>query len=174
MGSVNRHRGLHLKSKQSSVKKAAALERALRGVRALVPTVRTVADADKDVTTHVSDENVSMASLKAHRSCALAQACKQKKGVDAAIISRSTAFLVHGTHATRYLLSTPAMKEIMAFDRGGSFSPGDYTLKVPAKSQRLGAYRSSNKHGKDDGKRGKKRRYVFTRGIRQSLVGGAK
>lgn len=148
-------------------------DRTLRGVQAHIPRVTSVTDAKSDALVHVTKRDVDWASKKNHSHCALARACEAMVGVDAAIISRATAYLVYGKVAIRYRLPTATINEVVAFDRGGDFMPGEYLLKAPGKSAKLGAGRNrpSGRHSKNPTKR---RRYAFTQGIRSRLVKGSK
>jgi hypothetical protein len=141
--------------------------RTLRMVQRHFENVTTVTDAKEDVIVTVLPKDVSWAAHKNHSHCALARACT-RSGCDAAIISRSTAILINRGRAARYMLSSAAAREIVAFDRGAGFSPGEYLLKAPPKTQRLGKRAGSPPRGKITGER---RRYVLTEGLRSSLNG---
>lgn len=98
-----------------------------------------VIDAKRDVTLHISKADVSKASIKAPNSCAIAQSCLNKKGVKEARIHLSRAYLrMNDNNWVRFIVPASARSEIVAFDRGGTFSPGNYVLSAPPPSARLG------------------------------------
>jgi hypothetical protein len=143
---------------------------ALGVVRKFAPKVTKVTDADGDLLINVTDRDFKGGRKKDHGDCALAVAAKRQEGATQVIVSSSMAYVIKGNHATRYKVPEAARKEIVSFDRGASFETGDYVLKAPPKSARLGVYRgpatdSSNSHS---GKLAK--RFIHhTANVRESL-----
>lgn len=136
------------------------------------PHVTTVKDGPKTIRVIVSKDDVTSSKLKEHTGCAIAEACKRQLPIDSVVVSRSVAYLIKGIKATRYILPKSAQREIMAFDRGGRFMPGTYTLQAPDDYQKLGV-----KHRRlpstNDGSRGEQApaRRAQVKGIRFSLSG---
>lgn len=103
---------------------------ALSVVQQFYPHVRTVKDAKDPLSFTVTDTDAK-AVRKDHQKCAVAEACRREYDIDGVIISRSTAYLVKGRTATRYHIPQRVAIEIVSFDRGGGFAPGDYELRTP-------------------------------------------
>lgn len=147
---------------------------ALGIVRQYHPNVLFVQDTDKSLEIEVMQDDSTKKGIKKHKICALAQACKRTFNVEGVIVARSVAYLVNGVVATRYRLPQSVVREIVAFDRGGKFSPGLYLLATFPKSSQLGArvqYSGQKAHGsggKNQGKM-KKRFQHITTGIRSVL-----
>jgi hypothetical protein len=112
---------------------------ALAAVRKFFPNVTHVEDASEsiDVTVTVADDKAS--KRMEHDTCAMAVACKREQKVDGVIISRKTAYLIKGKTATRYELPESVSREVVSFDRGAGFAPGDYSMRPPSGSRKLGA-----------------------------------
>jgi len=143
---------------------------ALNLVQKMFPSVTKVIDGKSDIHVEVNKRDASSKAVRDHKECALAQACRRTLDLDGAIISRSVAYLIKGRTATRYRVPSSATREIIAFDRGAAFVPGDYMLKRVPKPMRFGEKRSG---GKTKPPKRKNRRPVFrhvTEGIRSSLL----
>src|SRR5947207_15887297 len=97
----------------------------------------------------------------------MAVACKRAKNLDGVIVSICTCYLIKGLTATRYLLPEAVQREVIAFDRGGGFAPGEYSMLAPRKSHRLGEHRGGEDRRKRTAKMAKPRH--FTEGIRTVL-----
>jgi hypothetical protein len=141
---------------------------ALAIVRHFYPEVTSVKDAKRSIHIEVLPKDTNVATVKNHKECAMAVACKRKLKVDGVIISVSTAYLVKGKNATRFKLGQSVSREITSFDRKAGFAPGEYQLNAPAKSSRIG-------HGKltpnrDHGVRGAHRKFRhITADVRTNL-----
>ena len=113
---------------------------ALGVVRKFAPQVNKVTDADDDLLISVTDKDAKTSKKKDHNECAMAVAVKRQEQCSNVIISASTAYVIKGNHATRYKVPESASREVVSFDRGAEFEPGDYKLKAIAPSGRLGKY----------------------------------
>jgi hypothetical protein len=111
---------------------------ALALVQKFFPHVLKVRDARRNVRLAVIERDIAPGGRKKQTSCAFAQACKRQLHMDGAVVSVSRAYLVKRSLAVRYEIPASVSREITAFDRGGSISPGIYELKQPTKSNRLG------------------------------------
>jgi putative transposase len=141
---------------------------ALSIVQRFFPEVSSVVDARADQEIEVTKRDTSLATVKNHKQCAMAVACKRKFELDGVVISIHTAYLVKGRQATRYLLPESVSREVVSFDRNGGFSAGEYTLIKPGKHHRLGEHSpQSNKHNGTKKRSGI--RHHFTEGIRTIL-----
>src|SRR5262245_23232652 len=141
---------------------------ALAIVHKFFPDVTTVKDATRDINIDVTAADARSKGLKNHQACALALACRRKFHLDGAVVARSTVYLVKDNIATRYKLPSAAQKEVVAFDRGAPFMPGEYKLKRIAPSQALGQLKGG--HSRKTAKRVEP--YHITEGIRAHLTGG--
>lgn len=143
---------------------------ALRIVRKFFPAVATVKDGSSAIRIKVTGEDEKKSRKKDHNECALAVACKRMKHLDGVIISRTTAYLVKDRTATRYYLPESVQKEIVAFDRGGGFSPGEYILKPHQKP--LGEHSGGRETG-NGASNGPSQVKHYTVGVRTVLGGKA-
>lgn len=140
---------------------------AISMVNKFFPNVRSVVDAKRNVEIRVLGKDCNTASVKNHKQCAMAQACKRQLGIDGAIISVGTAYTVQGDKATRYRIPERVSREIIAFDRNGGFMPGVYKLDKPTGGQKLGRV-----VGKPTGRKHPHKtsmRHFATNGIRATL-----
>ena len=97
-----------------------------------------VFDATEPLPFSVTNRDINRGGTKEPDSCAIALACKRKTHCKDVRIHLSYSYLLEGDHWVRYRTPACISREIVAFDRGGSFDPGEYTLLVPYKSDRLG------------------------------------
>lgn len=103
-------------------------------VQQFYPQVEKVIAAKKPifVTVKASD---GKGKQRQHNACAMAAACERELGLKA-IFSRSIAYLVKDTTATKYIVNGAAREEIIAFDRSGVITPGTYKLYPSFRPQR--------------------------------------
>lgn len=114
-----------------------------------------VRDAAGDIVVTVKPVDIRRADKKDPTCCVVALAAQREQGVKAARIHVSKSYLLHSDNIwRRYNTPQSLRQEIVAFDRGGKFQPGDYTLQKPSGTTRLGAARG----GKVKTKIGRKRR----------------
>jgi hypothetical protein len=148
---------------------------ALAIVRKHFPKIVEVVDATEPIVIEVTKRDETASKRRDHEVCALAVACKRSEKLDGVIVSVGRAYLVKGTRATRYTMSQHAQREIIAFDRGGGFSAGAYTLNTPKAGARLGdrverVHEAGNLDVAHKAK-GVRRTYQYTEGIRTVLGG---
>lgn len=123
-------------------------------VRKFYPGVNHVEDAKKSITIEVTNRDNKAATVKNHKSCAMAVACKRKLHADGVIISMSRAYVIKGDRALRYDVPGSVAREIVSFDRNGEFEPGEYALNRPGVGHQLG-YGGSGPHKRKGKKPGK-------------------
>lgn len=140
-------------------------------VQRFFPAVDEVKDAKKGVVIEVTKRDVNSSRVKDHKECAMAVACKRMMDLDGVIISRSTAYLVKDGKAIRYSVPMHVQKEIVAFDRGGIFEPGEYRLQRPHEAITLGVDREKPKSKQPVNKKRAEPRHV-TANIRVGLQHG--
>jgi hypothetical protein len=97
-----------------------------------------VRDAKTRLPFQVTNQDIKLAGLKKPESCAIALACKRLKNYGDVRIHMHYAYILKGDHWLRYRIPQSVIREIVAFDRGGSFEPGEYALLPPAPSCKLG------------------------------------
>jgi hypothetical protein len=116
---------------------------ALAIVQKFYPQVTKIVDAKKPLSVEVQRRDVSNVNRRKHNKCVFAEVCKREDIADGVVIALKTAYIVHGETATRYKQNESVTREIVAFDRSGSFEPGKYTFRPPATTEKLGAYRDT-------------------------------
>jgi hypothetical protein len=105
---------------------------------------KRVVDAKKAVTIHVTPLDVKTGDNKNPSSCAAAKAAKHSLSCISARVHIRRVYIEQKAKWVRYETPDSLRTEIIAFDKGGSFQPGDYTLrKVPP-------YAGSSRRRKDD------------------------
>jgi hypothetical protein len=114
--------------------------KALHNVRKFFPKVTRVTDASKGLEIEVTKQDDKISRRSDHAGCAMAVACKRELKLDGVIIARTVAYLVKGDEAIRYDVPEAVSREIVSFDRGGGFAPGNYALTKPG-------YKLGHSHG---------------------------
>lgn len=140
---------------------------ALKNVQKFFPGVTEVEDAGRNAVIEVTKADQTKATRGNHKECAMALACKRKYGLDGVIISVGRAYLVRGAKAVRYSVPEQISREIISFDRNGTFAPGEYRLLKPGYTEKLGRH-----YGGDNSKSERTKRTEpkhMTEGIRVSL-----
>ena len=126
-----------------------------------------VRDALESLVLHIRTPDCKTGK-KDPQNCAAAKAAMREPGVILAKIYRTRSYLLKGTGKGRYwerFLTPDSLRgEIIAFDRGGEFDPGDYELPRPPNSMRIGVRHFQGRTGKRA--TGKKRKPHVVRGIR--------
>lgn len=127
-----------------------------------------VVDAKKPLTLHISVGDVKKGSNKNPSSCAAAQACLKLPGVTQAKVHISTTYIKLADKWLRFRTPGALRSEIVAFDRGGTFEAGEYTLAPMSPTLRLGvgATGSNTSKTKPHGSKKKKRKMHLVKGIR--------
>lgn len=91
-----------------------------------------VRDAKKPILLHITDSDVKKGKVKNPGSCAAAVACKRELGASEAHVHKTRTYLRFNGHWVRYMTPGSLQAEIVAFDRGGTFEPGEHRLgKMP-------------------------------------------
>lgn len=107
-----------------------------------------VVDAKRKIALEITDADVGKGKTKNPGLCAAARACmRQIPGVEAARVHLSRVYLkVKGkvkkdAQWVRYATPPALRNEIIAFDRGGEFEPGKYTISWVQPSTHFGKKR---------------------------------
>jgi hypothetical protein len=96
-----------------------------------------VVDADKPVTVHITPEDCARGSKKDPEKCAAALALKRVTSCDESRVHLGCTYLRFGKKWFRYATPPSLKAEIISFDRGGGFYPGDFRLHPMPASLRL-------------------------------------
>jgi hypothetical protein len=125
-----------------------------------------VADAAKKVTIQISARDCREGKNKDPGACAAAKAClREIPSCTAARVHLSRTYLKLGKQWVRFHTPAAIRSEIIAFDRGASFSPGEYILRPLQPSHRGNQRRQGSSSTKKTGKRRAKPHHVS--GVRQ-------
>lgn len=87
-----------------------------------------VVNAKRSVLLTISSADVKAGKLKNPSECAAALACKRQLHVSEARVHLGRIYLKNGKRWLRYHTPEALRTEIVAFDSGGNFSPGEYLL----------------------------------------------
>lgn len=87
-----------------------------------------VKDGEEKVIVVITKSDVRMGSLKNAKSCAAAVALCRHTGCDAARVHLARTYIKKDGSWRRYATPPALRNEIIAFDRGGKFEPGEYVL----------------------------------------------
>ncbi len=98
-------------------------------------------DADEDLKIEVLTADVAKSRRNDPSNCAATVASKRILKTDVEVhLSRTYVKAPDGQAWIRFLTPQSISREITAFDRHAAFEPGDYVLKAPAETQRLGQW----------------------------------
>lgn len=97
-----------------------------------------IINAKRPLTLHVTEVDIAGSDRKKPGNCAAARACYRELHADEVRIHLGRVYVrTRGAKSWTRYNTPPAMRnEIIAFDRGGDFEPGEYTLHVPHPAQR--------------------------------------
>jgi hypothetical protein len=98
-----------------------------------------VVDAGRPVTIHVTARDIAGGDNKDPAACAAARACMRELHATEARVHIGRTYLKIEEKWVRYRTSKALRTEIIAFDRGGKFMPGDFQLERMRESDRFGA-----------------------------------
>jgi hypothetical protein len=90
---------------------------------------KRVINAKTSVVITISKVDVERGDMKEPESCAAALACQRQLHAAETRIHIGRCYLLIDGVWKRYQTSPALRNEIIAFDRGGTFEPGEYTLK---------------------------------------------
>ena len=135
-------------------------------VKKFFPNVSTVSDGKKTLRIEVTKKDSSSSTVKNHKACAMAVACKRKFELSGVVISRDRAYLITDDKAVRYALPESVSREVVSFDRNAGFAEGEYAL-VPPPKHVTASKAPRERYGE---RKGHERRFAHrTSGIRTSI-----
>jgi hypothetical protein len=134
-----------------------------------------VKDANKPIVLTITTQDVKSGAKKNANSCAAANALCRQEGCEAAKVHMSRAYIKKGKTWYRFAVPLALKNEVLAFDRGGVFEPGEYVLAPVQPSVRIGAPRKTPKPaetrvGGHYSKNKRKRPYHVVSGVRARMV----
>jgi hypothetical protein len=130
-----------------------------------------VKDATKKIVLTITPQDVKSGAKKNANSCAAANALCRQEGCEAAKVHMSRAYIKKGKTWYRFAVPLALKNEVLAFDRGGTFEPGEYVLTPLQPSVRLGAdKRDRPLPHQSKGKIKRKRPYHVVSGVRARMV----
>jgi hypothetical protein len=101
----------------------------------------TVINAKKPVTLHINRNDVAKADRKEPEDCVVARACRREMHAKEVRVHLGRIYVrTNEGNWTRYMTSKSMRDEIIAFDRGGQFEPGVFTLKEPPPTRQTGRH----------------------------------
>ena len=116
-----------------------------------------VIDAKRSITLNVISRDISSASVKEPDNCAVAKACRRELHVAEVRVHLGRVYLrTNKANWVRYVTPKGMRDEIIAFDRGGRFQPGNFELTMPP-GKRVTGSRQGGPNRKNS-RSGKKRR----------------
>lgn len=107
-----------------------------------------VVDAPKPVKLHITPQDVAKGSTKDPGACAAARACMRELNAEAARVHIGRTYLKLKDKWVRFHTSRALRSEIIAFDRGGKFEPGEYYLSPMQPAKRTGKQQGSKTKSK--------------------------
>ena len=134
-----------------------------------------VKDADDRLMLTITKDDVRTGAKKNADSCAAASALCRQHQCEAARVHFSRAYIKKGGKWIRFGVPRALRDEIIAFDRGGEFAPGEYilapvqpTVRLDAPSRKRYDNRKNKKRGDSVGKKIKRPYHVVT-GVRARM-----
>jgi hypothetical protein len=132
-----------------------------------------VEDASEKLEIAITKNDVRLGAKKNSDACAAARAVCRQYHCEAAKFHFSRAYIKRDGKWLRYSVPPALRNEILAFDRGGAFEPGEYTIAPVQPTVRLDAPSrkrySRNKKRPQSGNRTKRPYHVVT-GVRSRML----
>jgi hypothetical protein len=126
-----------------------------------------VKDLTKKMKIKISKADCEVGKSKDPGACAAARACKRLPSCTEARVHIARTYLKIGKKWLRCLTPDALRSEIIAFDRGGSFAPGEYELLPPSKYERLNRGKAHSLGAPKHGRPGHHRKLHVVVGVRQ-------
>jgi hypothetical protein len=101
-----------------------------------------VVDAKKKLTITITPQDIAKGDTKDPGACAAAQACMRQANCTKARVHIGRTYLLVDKKWVRYHTPRSLRGEIISFDRGTTFQPGEYTLMPMRPSARTGKAQS--------------------------------
>lgn len=106
-----------------------------------------IVNAKKPLVLHITKGDLRSAeqNRKDPNWCVIACAARREFGADDVKIHLSRIYIRRGQKWQRFVTSKALRSEIIAFDRGGTFAPGEFWLSPPPPSKQRGGQQGSAK-----------------------------
>lgn len=130
---------------------------------------KPVKDTKRRVVLTITERDVARGKSKQPDACAAAKACVRQLGALSARVYTSRTYVEFPRHWERFHTPSNLRTEIISFDRGHAFEPGDYTLRPMQKSKVATGKRQGGPAPK--GRSNFPRRYNKINGIRSHAAG---
>lgn len=104
----------------------------------------SVVDANKPIILHITESDIKNSDKKSPGNCAAARAGKRELKKEVRVFLTRT-YVKEKNHWVRYTNPESVTREIISFDRGSTFEPGEYKINPAPASERLGAYKVTGK-----------------------------
>ena|SRR5271156_744954 len=141
---------------------------------------RPVVNGKRKVVLHISPADVKGGKNKAPGACAAAIALMREipNCVKARVHLGRTYILKDDEQWYRYKTPEALQREIVAFDKGGRFEPGEYELRPMSPSDLIAAKKvvmrsETNRRGAKDAPSKQPRKFHVTKGVRPHAAKGA-
>ena len=136
-------------------KRAAKVMKAAKDKKIRMYKGLPLVDADEDMGICVTKMDVSTARKQDPANCAAANAIRREyKTTDVEVhLTRTYMLDTKKKQWVRFMTPENVSREIIAFDRAASFEPGNYVLKAPTPSERLGQRKVTGPHTTTTGKK---------------------
>lgn len=137
---------------------------------------KKVVDATRKTAIHITKRDTTEGDNKNPSGCAAARAAKRDvPNCISARVHIGRVYIEYRDKWVRYFTPDRLRTEIIAFDRGGSFQPGDYTLLPPSAGETSEArqeYRSNKNRNRPGNLATKSPRRVHVATIKHHAVSG--
>lgn len=100
---------------------------------------KKVVDANYRMAVLVTPEDIKKGDRKKPNACAVALACVRQLDAESAVVNLTRTYIEFPKRWVRFATPASVRTEIVAFDQGGKFTPGQYVMSPPAPTQRSGA-----------------------------------
>lgn len=133
-----------------------------------------VEDASEPLVITVNKTDVRIGAKKNADTCAMARALCRQTGCEAAKVHFSRAYIKQGRKWLRFAVPPALRSEVLAFDRGGEFAPGEYRLHPVQPTVRLDApvrRKTGHRNGKKPQRGNRPRQpYHVVSGVRAKMM----
>lgn len=122
---------------------------------------KPIINAKKGAKLTITKHDVSSADIKQPNNCAVARACHRVLHAKEVRVHLGRIYVrANEGNWVRYMTPKSLRTEIISFDRGGIFEPGNYTLSAPSPIKQKGKHQGSNKPRNGKGKKIDKARHI--------------
>ena len=132
---------------------------------------KKVVDATKPISIHITQRDTTDGANKDPAGCAAARAVKRDLHCVSARVHIGRVYVETPKQWVRYHTPRSLRTEIIAFDRGGSFEPGEYKLGVPEKNRHVRVEKRTGRTGTNKDASAKRRKVLIAKVKRHEVTG---